>query len=320
MTQRTLTATVVLPSLNGARTRGALRTLATQTAPHETIVIDNASPDREVSAACEEFEFARAIEPGENLGFSRAVNLAAAEAQGDVLVFVNDDARYDPGFVERLVDALDPDAGVVAAAGVLRSEADERRIDTAGIEIDRTLLGFDYLHGEPLTVLSGRSPDPFGPTGAAAAYDREAFARLGGFDERIFAYFEDVDLALRMRLAGGDCRLAPTARGTHAHAATLGPGSARKNYLMGFARGYVLRKWGVLNARRVTGTVVRETVICSGQALVDRNVAGIRGRREGWRAAEPGEYPAAVVEAGATLGLVDGLARRAGRLADRRGR
>lgn len=317
MAQRTLTATVILPSLNGARTGETLRSLATQTAPHETLVVDNASPDREVSAACEEFEFARAIEPGENLGFSRAVNLAAAEATGDALVLVNDDARYDPDFVERLVDALDPEAGVMAAAGVLRAERDESRIDTAGIEIDRTLLGFDYLHGQPLDVLSDRTPDPFGPTGAAAAYDREAFARLGGFDERIFAYFEDVDLALRTRLAGWGCRLAPTARGTHAHAATLGSGSARKNYLMGFARGYLLRKWGVVNPSRAPATLMREATVCLGQAVVDRNLQGVRGRWAGWRQAARGIYPTDVVEAAATVRLFDGLARSAGRAGER---
>ena len=69
---------------------------------------------------------------------------------------------------------------------------------------------------EPLDVLDEGVPDPLGPSGGAAAYDREAFLRLGGFDERIFAYFEDVDLALRLRKAGWSCRLAPAARGTHA--------------------------------------------------------------------------------------------------------
>ena len=292
---------------------GALRSLAAQSAPHETIVVDNASRDHEVSAVCEEFEFARAIRSDVNLGFSRAVNVAADEAAGDALILVNDDAHYDPEFVECIVAALDPGASVVAAAGVLRSEGDETRIDSAGIEIDRTLLGFDYLNGRPLDMLSGRTPDPFGPTGGAAAYDREAFARLGGFDERIFAYFEDVDLALRMRLAGGRCRLAPAARGTHAHAATLGSGSARKNYLMGFARGYLLRKWGVVSPRRAPAMIAREAIVCLGQALIDRNVQGVRGRRAGWRAATPGTYPTGVVEAMESVGLLDGLARaRAG--------
>jgi len=311
---------VILPSLSGARTRSALRSLGVQSAAHETIVVDNGSPGRAVSAACEEFGFARAIRSEANLGFSRAVNLAAREATGHALVLVNDDASYDPEFVERLVAALDPEAGVVAGAGVLRSADDERLIDSAGVEIDRTLLGFDYLHGRPVETLSDETPDPFGPTGAAAVYDRGAFAKLGGFDERIFAYFEDVDLALRMRLAGGACRLAPEARGTHEQAATLGSGSRRKNYLMGFARGYLLRKWGVVSAGRASGIALREAVICSAQAVVDRNLAGVRGRREGWRAASRGVYPAAVVEAGATLGPVDGLTRRYGRLAGRRAR
>jgi N-acetylglucosaminyl-diphospho-decaprenol L-rhamnosyltransferase len=308
---------VILPSLNGVRTREALSSLANQSASHETIVVDNASPDREVSAVCQEFAFARAIEPGENLGFSRAVNLAGAEATGEALVIVNDDARYDPDFIERLVAPLDPEAGVVAAAGVLRSEGDESRIDTAGVEIDRTLLGFDYLHGRSLDVLSEGTPDPFGPTGAAAAYHRETFARLGGFDERIFAYFEDVDLAVRLRLEGGTCRLAPKARGTHAHAATLGSGSARKNHLMGFARGYLLRKWGVISPRRAPAVIAREAVVCLGQALVDRNVASVRGRWAGWRAGSGGAYPSELVAAAQTVGFLDGLARSAGRAGER---
>ena len=220
---------------------------------HETIVVDNGSPGSAVSAVCDEFEFARAIRSEKNLGFSRAVNRAAGEATTGVLVLVNDDARYDPEFVARLTAALDPGAGVAMAAGVLRREAREDLIDTAGIAIDRTLLGFDHLHGEPLAAATEATAAPFGPSGAAAAYDRAAFERLGGFDERIFAYFEDLDLALRMRLAGLDCRLVPGAGGVHRQAATLGRRSARKDYLMGFARGYLLRKWGVLSAGSARG-------------------------------------------------------------------
>ena len=91
--------------------------------------------------------------------------------------------------------------------------------------------------------------DPLGPSGAAAAFDRAAFLECGGFDERLFAYWEDVDLVLRLRLAGARCVLVPDARAVHSHSATLGSGSARKNYLTGFGRGYVLRKWGVLSGQ-----------------------------------------------------------------------
>ena len=114
--------------------------------------------------------------------------------------------------------------------------------------------------------LERRRPDPVGPSGAAAAFDRDAFLAVGGFDENLFAYLEDVDLVLRMRLDGGRCRLAPDARGVHEHSGTLQSGSARKDYLMGFGRGYMLRKWGVLTARRLPPVLIRELVICAGQA------------------------------------------------------
>ena len=73
-------------------------------------------------------------------------------------------------------------------------------------------------------------------------------------------------------------------------------GSPQKNYLMGFGRGYVLRKWGVRRGARRLAVIVREGVICVGQAVFDRNVAGLRGRLAGYRAAaaeqpHPAELP-----------------------------
>ena len=96
----------------------------------------------------------------------------------------------------------------------------------------------------------------------------------GGFDERLFAYWEDVDSCSGCGGEGYRCALAADARGVHEHSATLGSGSARKNYLMGFGRGYVLRKWRVLSASRFAGVMAR-AVLCAGQAIVDRNVAGL---------------------------------------------
>ena len=309
-------ATVILPSMSAARAAQALESLAAQTVPHETIVVDNGSPGGEVAEASAAFEFTEAIRNDSNLGFSRAVNLGARAGTAPTLVIVNDDARYDPGFVERLVAAVEPARGVTMAAGVLRWAQDPKLIDTAGIEIDRTLLGLDYLNGEPLDILATDPPDPFGPSGGAAAYDREAFAAMGGFDEAIFAYFEDLDLALRMRLAGMTCRLAPDARGTHHHSATLGAGTARKDYLMGFARGYLLRKWGVVSPQRAPGVALRELVICTGQAIRDRNAQGVRGRRQGWiRAAGSGTFPERLVADHATLTMAQSLRRRARRRA-----
>jgi N-acetylglucosaminyl-diphospho-decaprenol L-rhamnosyltransferase len=279
-------ATVIVPTLSGARVEPLLRSLARSASTgFQVLVVDNGSRDPRIAEAARELADADILRAESNLGFSRAVNLAAGRAEGEALVLVNDDCTCDPGFVERIAAALDPGTGVVMAAGVMRDAWDPSRIDTAGIEVDRTLLGFDYLNGEPVTSLEVGVPDPVGPSGAAAAYDRDAFLDVGGFDENLFAYWEDVDLVLRLRRRGASCRLAADARGDHAHSASLGSGSARKDYLMGFGRGYLLRKWGVLSPRRVPSVVIREVAICAGQAVVDRTLAGTRGRIEGWRSA-----------------------------------
>jgi GT2 family glycosyltransferase len=302
---------VIVPTLDGARAERIARSLAAQTAAHQAIVVDNGCPDglrpaqlRELHPALEVLRLER------NEGYSRAVNLAARRADGAVLVLVNDDCALDDTFLAELVRPLDPSAGISMAAGVLRDMRRPELIDTAGIEIDATLLAFDYLNGEPVAGLDGGVPDPFGPSGAAAALDREAFLAIGGFDENLFAYVEDVDLALRLRLEGGRCRLATGARGVHEHSSTLGSGSARKDYLTGFGRGYVLRKWSVVSLRRLPSVLVRELAICAGQAVIDRNLAGVRGRVHGFRAAPARRsYPGDALEPRAPS-LASTLARR----------
>jgi GT2 family glycosyltransferase len=277
-------------------------------------VVDNGTGAAELEQVTNGLEDASVLRLDRNLGYSRAVNLAARRAEGDILVLLNDDSLVDEGYVERLARALDPAAGIVMAAGVMRDARAPELIETAGIELDRTLLAYDYLNGEPLSVLDRRPADPIGPSGAAAAYDRAAFLALGGFDERIFAYLEDVDLMLRLRLDGGRCRLAGSARGTHEHSATLGPGSARKDYLAGFGRGYLLRKWSVLSPSRIPGVLVRELGQSAAQAVVDRNLGPIRGRVNGLRAGRPVRaYPTDLLADPPSLGSSVGrrLRRRA---------
>ncbi len=305
-------ATVIVPSQGPVeRLRRLLDSLREQTVGHETLVVDNASPSGEVSELCDAYEFATALPLDRNAGFSAPVNLAAARASTEALVLVNDDCVCDPPFVERLVGVLDPDAGIVMAAGVMRDARSPELIDSAGMELDPTLLVYDYMNAEPLSALDGGPPDPIGPSAKAAAFDRSSYLAVGGFDERLFAYWEDVDLVLRLLRAGGRCRLAADARGVHEHSATLGSGSAAKNYLMGYGRGYLLRKWGVLEPRRLGPVAARELAILAGQATMDRNLAGLRGRVQGWRAATPEEaFPAEAAASGGGAPFLRNLARR----------
>jgi N-acetylglucosaminyl-diphospho-decaprenol L-rhamnosyltransferase len=313
-------ASVIVPTVDGERLRRLLDSISRQTTSHELIVVDNGSVDAAASRVCEGYPGVEVIRLERNAGFSRAVNLAAERAEGEALVLLNDDCACEPGFVEAITGALDPSRGVVMAAGVMRDPRDPELIDTAGMELDRTLLVFDYLNGERVSRLEDGVPDPIGPSGAAAAFERATFVGAGGFDERLFAYWEDVDLVLRLVREGARCALAPDARGTHEHSATLGSGSVRKNYLMGFGRGYVLRKWGVLRSpRRAAAALLRDGALCLGQAVLDRNLAGVRGRIRGFASATTTEpFPDPGVAARAP-GAAASLRRRAGRRARLRG-
>jgi GT2 family glycosyltransferase len=283
---------VIIPTVTPSLAVRLLDSLGGAQVEFETLVVDNGTGAVELERETAKLDGASVLRLDENLGYGRAVNRAARHAHGDVLVLLNDDSVVDPGFVEAIAGALDPPGSVVMSAGVMRDARSPGLIETAGIELDRSLLAYDYLNGEPLNALEGSVPDPVGPSGAAAAFDREAFLSVGGFDERIFAYLEDVDLVLRLRRDGGRCRLAKDARGVHEHSATLGAGSPRKDYLAGFGRGYLLRKWSVISARRLPAVLLREVGQAAVQSAMDRNLGPVRGRVHGLRAGRASEpYP-----------------------------
>ena len=308
-----MSTTVIVPSWNGARR--LQRLLPSLGASSEVVVVDNGSTDDTAEVLARRFPDVEVVRFARNHGFSKAVNRAAAVASSEAIVLLNDDCVCERGFADRLAGALDPSRGVAMAAGVLLEAHDPTVVDSAGIELDDTLLVFDYLNGQTIAVFDRAVADPLGPSGAAAAFDRSAFLECGGFDEQLFAYWEDVDLVLRLRLAGARCVLVRDARAVHSHSATLGSGSAGKNYLTGFGRSYVLRKWGVLRGARGAVAVAREVGICAAQLAIDRTPAGIRGRLAGWHAAGGAQrhpYPSAAI-AQSRHSTAAELRRRAGR-------
>jgi len=273
---------VYIPSYDEAERLGrALGSLREQTRPVDVVVVDNGSSDGTAELVRGEFPEAALVELGRNLGFGPALNRAIAEHPGDPLILLNNDAEAQSRFVEALLEGLGEDAQMVA--GVLLQERRPELIDSAGVIADRTLMGFDYLHGEPAEAALD-APAPLGPTGGAALYSREAFDAVGGFDERIFLYYEDLDLALRLRAAGATCRLAPDARALHAYSASLGAKSGEKFSRTGWSRGYMLRRYGVMShPRDAARALATEAAICAGQLLLDRTARGLKGRLRGWR-------------------------------------
>ncbi|HEX7058260.1 MAG TPA: glycosyltransferase family 2 protein [Solirubrobacterales bacterium] len=274
--------TVYIPNHNGSqRLDRALRSLREQTRPVDVVVADNGSADGSAELIRGVFPEVSLVELGRNIGFGPALNRAIAEHPADPLILLNNDAECEPRFVEALLDADDENTQMVA--GVLLQERRPELIDSAGVVADRTLMGFDYLHGEPAEA-ARRAPAPLGPTGGAALYRRAAFEAVDGFDERIFLYYEDLDLALRISAAGGRCRLAPDARALHAYSASLGAKSGEKFGRTGWSRGYMLRRYGAMsNPRDAMRVLATEGAICAGQLLMDRTAKGLGGRLRGWR-------------------------------------
>jgi len=273
---------IYIPNFNGAgRLAETLRSLREQSRPADVVVVDNGSSDNSLELLRDEFPEVTVLALERNIGFGPALNRAVREHPADPLILLNNDAVAEPRFVEALLDSAV--AGVRAVAGVLLQERDPGLIDSAGVVADRTLMGFDYLHGEPAGALSGAA-DPLGPSGGAALYDRAAFEAVGGFDERIFLYYEDLDLALRMGAIGVRCGLAAEARAVHAYSASLGAGSGEKYARTGWSRGYMLRRYGVMSRPRDAARVLAtEGALCAGQLLLDRSATGLRGRLRGWR-------------------------------------
>lgn len=276
---------VVVPIHGGrALTERCLTALAAQTQRHRVIVVDNASPDDSAAAIRARFPHVAVVALGANRGYAAACNAGIAHGVGEAIVLLNNDVIGPPRFLERLLAPLDADTHVGSVAAVLLQPG-ERVIDSAGLTADPTLAGFPRLQGRPERSATTRHPMLLGPTGAAGAYRRAALAEVGGLDERIFLYQEDLDLALRLCTAGWSSVLAHDARAIHLGSATAGRGSVLQRKHAAAARGYLLRRYGVLQGRRAPRALATEAIVVAGDVVLSHDFAALRGRLAGWRAA-----------------------------------
>ncbi|MBS1675765.1 MAG: glycosyltransferase family 2 protein [Actinobacteria bacterium] len=301
--------TVFIPNFNGADRIGrSLGGLRRQTREVDVVVVDNGSVDDSAEMIRTKFPEVELIVMSENRGFGPALNAGvAATPDADPLILLNDDADPEPAFIAALLDATGDDIAMVA--GVMTQERSPALIDSAGVVADRTLMGFDYLHGEPVASAE-TAADPLGPTGGAGLYRRAAFDAVEGFDDRIFLYYEDLDLALRLAAGGGRCRLAPEARALHSYSTSLGAASGAKYARTGWSRGYMLRRYGVMNDPRIAlRALACEGTICIGQLLRDHTLRGLSGRLRGYydgggsEPRDPGAAPLLEISARQALAL-----------------
>ena len=195
----------------------------------EVLLVDNASTDGAPEALGRLPANMRIVRAGRNLGFAAANNLAAREARGRWLVALNPDAFPEPDWLAEIDRGIRRHPGAAMFGSTqLRADAPDR-LDGAGDHYHPLGLAWRGGEGDPAETVD-RDAEVFGPCAAAAAYRMDAFARAGGFEESFFCYYEDVDLAFRLRLAGERCVQLARARVRHVGSGVAGRGSAFARY------------------------------------------------------------------------------------------
>ncbi|HUE76457.1 MAG TPA: glycosyltransferase family 2 protein [Longimicrobiales bacterium] len=225
-------AAVIIPTWDGEEIlRAALRALEAQSRrDFEIVVVDNGSTDgtREMLEA--EFPRVRAILLGENRGFAAAVNAGVAATEAELVVLLNNDTIPEPGWLQALIRVLEEDPAVGSCASRVLRLDDPERVDSVGDGWG--LLAWSRGHDERDGPPFDTPGDVLSASGSAAAYRRAAFEAAGGMDERFFAYLEDVDLGIRLRLLGWRCRYVPDARVLHRGSVTTNRVSGMKLRLL----------------------------------------------------------------------------------------
>jgi GT2 family glycosyltransferase len=222
-------AVIIVNWNSGALLGRCLAALDAQTArPAEIVVVDNASADGSEQAAVR--PGVRLIRSPENTGFAAANNLALATTRASWVALLNPDAFPESTWLERLAEAASRNEGYSFFATRLICADAPERVDGAGDVYAVNGLAWRRHHGglAASTGLSGE--EVFAPCGAAALYRRDALLEVEGFDERFFCYFEDVDLAFRLRLLGHRCLYVPEAVVHHVGSAMTGRRSAFSVY------------------------------------------------------------------------------------------
>lgn len=197
------------------------------------IVVDNGSPDGSAEYIRSTFPEAQLVALPENLHFARGTNAGVEAALRDpkcrYIITLNNDTKVEAEFAAELVKAVESDhAGMVQAKLLFMDRPNV--LNTTGVSPTRDGAGVDRGWNQRDEGQFDTATDVFAPTAGAALYRREIFDTVGLFDADFVAYYEDLDLAWRARLAGWEARFAPRAIVYHMYSHSSSYQSAWKTY------------------------------------------------------------------------------------------
>jgi len=199
----------------------------------EVILVDNGSTDGSAEWLTERFPRVRLIRNKVNVGFAAGNNQGIRASQGEFIVTLNNDTRVEPDWLAALVTRAEEDPTVGMCASKMLFADRPAVVNSTGISMDPVGIAWDRQGGGQDDGQESEPTEVFGPCAGAALYRRAMLDQVGLFDERFFAYLEDVDLAWRARRTGWRCVYVPQARVYHVHSATGKEGSPLKSWLLG---------------------------------------------------------------------------------------
>ncbi|AEG45120.1 glycosyltransferase [Isoptericola variabilis] len=198
----------------------------------ELIVVDNDSQDGSAERIRAAVPHATVVESGGNLGFAGGCNLGVAHASGQWVGFINNDARPGPGWIRAAVEAMEADPTIGSVASKVL-DWDGALVDYVDGSLTWYGMGYKREAEWPDSAEYDVPKDVLFGTGAAMFVPTQVYREVGGFDERFFMFYEDVDLGWRLNLLGYRVRYVPGSVAYHKHHVTMKKfGNYRESYLL----------------------------------------------------------------------------------------
>ncbi len=215
--------TIIIPNYNGCHfMEPCLASLKKQTyKDYQILVVDNASTDGSVEYVKEHYPEIEVIALKKNYGFSKAVNVGIRRSTTPYVILLNNDTTADPYYIEEMVRTIEKSPRIFSVSSKMIQMYHPELIDSAGDLY--TLTGWGVCRGVGRPVSNYTETDEvFSACAGAAIYRRQVFQKIGLFDEKHFAYLEDIDVGYRARIFGYRNLYCPTALVYHVGSGTSG--------------------------------------------------------------------------------------------------
>lgn len=227
----------------------------------EIVVVDNASVDGSIKYLRKNFPTVKIVESKDNLGFGRGNNLGVKEYPNfDAYLFLNNDVSVPKDWLGKLVVTLQEkkDAGAVGPKILYSKEKlgnDSRIINSAGIYVDKHFMPYDRYDKENDNTKCTIVEEVDAIMGGAFLIRRDVFEKTGGFNPKMFLYYEDIDLSLRIRDLGYKIYYNGNAEVYHDHMASSKKLGMRKRNIMNMQN-----RFRSIISRKGFWVAIRETI------------------------------------------------------------